>query len=175
MNFSQGHSGTEVQCESCLFAQEKALEFTKMGEIHELFVLALSLVWFARATLLRFEGHAKLLRPHPFMQKTPTPPKNARTQKFGFVLLFLPDWQQHDHPQQNRNQGELKVTELKVTEKAQNADFRRKPQLFADSPLLLEIEAFGGRRRKPKIFAQKTAGNRRLGSVTLGPSPLARP
>ena len=70
----------------------------------------------------------------------------------------------------------------KVSEKAQNADFRRKPQIFADSPLLLENQAFGlqGRRRpqktadfrrKPKIFA----GNRRLGSVTLGASPLARP
>ena len=63
---------------------------------------------------------------------------------------------------------------------AQNADFRRKPQIFADSPLLLEIQAMGGR-RKPQIFAvnrrflQKTAGNRRLGSVTLGASPLARP
>ena len=74
-----------------------------------------------------------------------------------------------------KNQGELKVTE-----KAQNADFRRKPQIFADSPLLLEIPAFGGRRkpqktadfrRKPQIFA----GNRRLGSVTLGASPSARP
>ena len=68
----------------------------------------------------------------------------------------------------------------KVTERAQNADFRRKPQIFADSPLLLEIPAFGGR-RKPQIFAgnrrfsQKTAGNRRLGSVTLGASPLAWP
>ena len=50
MNFSQGHSGTKVQCESCLFSQGKAPEFTKKGEIHELFVLALSLVWFARAT-----------------------------------------------------------------------------------------------------------------------------
>ena len=50
MNFSQGHSGTKVQCESCLFSQGKAPEFTKMGEIHELFVLALSLVWFAGAT-----------------------------------------------------------------------------------------------------------------------------
>ena len=28
----------------------KTPEFTKMGEIHELFVLALSLVWFAGAT-----------------------------------------------------------------------------------------------------------------------------
>ena len=50
MNFSQGHSRTKVQCESCLFSQGKTPEFTKMGEIHELFVLALSLVWFARAT-----------------------------------------------------------------------------------------------------------------------------
>ena len=77
-----------------------------------------------------------------------------------------------------------------MTERAQNADFRRKRETFADSPLLLEIPAFGGRRkpqktadfrRKPQIlaenrrFSQKTAGNRRLGSVTLGASPLARP
>ena len=51
MNFLQGHSGTKVRCESCLFSQAKTPEFTKMGEIHELFVLALSLVWFAGATL----------------------------------------------------------------------------------------------------------------------------
>ena len=50
MNFLQGHFGTKVQCESCLFSQRKTPEFTKMGEIHELFVLALSLVWFAGAT-----------------------------------------------------------------------------------------------------------------------------
>ena len=50
VNFSQGHSGTKVQCESCLFSEGKTPEFTKMGEIHELFVLALSLVWFAGAT-----------------------------------------------------------------------------------------------------------------------------
>ena len=50
MNFSQGHSGTKVQCESCLFSQGKAPEFTKMGEIHELSVLPLSLVWFAGPT-----------------------------------------------------------------------------------------------------------------------------
>ena len=37
MNFSQGHSGTKFQCESCLFSQGKTPEFTKMGEIHELF------------------------------------------------------------------------------------------------------------------------------------------
>ena len=50
MNFSQGHSGTKVQCEPCLFSQGKTPEFTKMGEIHELFVLTLFLVWFAGAT-----------------------------------------------------------------------------------------------------------------------------
>ena len=59
-----------------------------------------------------------------------------------------------------------------MTENAQNADFRRKPQIFADSPLLREIEAFGGRRkpqetadfrRKPKIFAE----NRRLPLIGL--------
>ena len=32
------------------FPREKTSEFTKMGEIHELFVLPLSLVWFAGAT-----------------------------------------------------------------------------------------------------------------------------
>ena len=70
-----------------------------------------------------------------------------------------------------------------MTERAQNPDFRRKPQIFADSPFLLEIPAFGEGagfsqktadfRRKPKIAAE----NRRKpqGSVTLGPSPLARP
>ena len=50
MNFSGGHSGTKIQCESCLFSQGKTPEFTKMGEIYELFVLALFLVWFAGAT-----------------------------------------------------------------------------------------------------------------------------
>ena len=60
----------------------------------------------------------------------------------------------------------------KVTERVQNADFRRKLQIFAVLPLLLEIQAFGGRR---KPASQKSAGNRRLGSVTLGPSLLARP
>ena len=51
MNFSQGHSGTEVRdVNRALFSYGKTPEFTKMGEIHELFVLALSLVWFAGAT-----------------------------------------------------------------------------------------------------------------------------
>ena len=35
-----------------------------------------------------FEGHTELFGPRPFMWKTPTPPANVRTQKFGFVLFF---------------------------------------------------------------------------------------
>ena len=51
MNFSQGAFRNKSSiCESCLFSQGKTPEFRKMGEIHELFVLALSLVWFAGAT-----------------------------------------------------------------------------------------------------------------------------
>ena len=57
-----------------------------------------------------------------------------------------------------------------MTEKAQNAEFRRKPQIFADSPLLLEIVAFGGC-RKPQIFAENRRkpqiGLRHLRSVTF--------
>ena len=65
-----------------------------------------------------------------------------------------------------------------MTERAQNADFRRKPQIFADSPFLLEIPAFGGKpqifadfRWKPKIFAENRRkaqiGLRHLRSVTF--------
>ena len=50
MTFSRGQARTKVQCEMHLFSQGKTPEFTKMGEIHEHFVLALSLVWFAGAT-----------------------------------------------------------------------------------------------------------------------------
>ena len=55
-----------------------------------------------------------------------------------------------------------------MTERAQNADFRRKPQIFVDSPFLLEIQAFEGR-RKP----QKTADVRRKPQETAdwAPSP----
>ena len=43
-------TGTKVRCEPRLFSQGKTPEFTKMSEIHELCVLALSSIWFARAT-----------------------------------------------------------------------------------------------------------------------------
>ena len=71
-----------------------------------------------------------------------------------------------------------------MTERTQNADFRRKPQIFSQiRPFSWKFQHLegAGNRRKPQIFAgnrrfsQKTAGNRRLGSVTLGLSPLARP
>ena len=50
-----------------------------------------------------------------------------------------------------------------MTETAQNTDFRRKPQIFADSPFLLEIPAFGGRRKpqKTRRFSQETENFRR--------------
>ena len=52
MNFSQGHSGTKVRdVNRACFPKEKRPEFTKNGRnSNELFVLALSLVWFAGAT-----------------------------------------------------------------------------------------------------------------------------
>ena len=51
MSFSQGHSGTKVQyVNRACFPKENTRIHTKTGEIHELFVLALSLVWFAGAT-----------------------------------------------------------------------------------------------------------------------------
>ena len=58
---------------------------------------------------------------------------------------------------------------------SQNHKTRPKTQTFADSPLLLEIQAFEGRRkpqkttdfrRKPKILAENRR-NPRLGSVTI--------
>ena len=49
--FAGAFSGTEVQLVTkVLDFLRKTPEFTKMGEIHELFVLALSLVWFVGAT-----------------------------------------------------------------------------------------------------------------------------
>ena len=72
-----------------------------------------------------------------------------------------------------------------MRESAKNADFRRKPPIFADSPLLLEISAFGGRRkpqktedfrRKPQIFAENRRfsqiGLRHLRSVTFSSAPV---
>ena len=73
----------------------------------------------------------------------------------------------------------------KVTEKAQNAAFRRKPQIFADSPL--EIQAFGGHRkpqktadfrRKSQTFAENRRkpqiGLRHLRCVTFSSAPFLR-
>ena len=53
MNFSQGHSGKKVHfCEfrACFPKEKHRNSHKKMCEIHELFVLALSLGWFAGAT-----------------------------------------------------------------------------------------------------------------------------
>ena len=63
-----------------------------------------------------------------------------------------------------------------MTESAQNADPRRKPQIFADSPLVLEIPTFGVFRRKPKTFAENRRkpqiGLCRLRPVTFSSAPL---
>ena len=72
----------------------------------------------------------------------------------------------------------LKGDGTKVTGRAQNADFRRKPQILADSPLLLEIQAFGGC-RKPQKTADRAANHRKLQiglrhlrSVTFSSAPI---
>ena len=67
MNFCWGHSGTKVRCESRLFSRGKTPEFTKMGEIHELLVLALSWLWFAGATPEKISATAtKIMFPQVF-------------------------------------------------------------------------------------------------------------
>ena len=50
-----------------------------------------------------------------------------------------------------------------MTERAQKADFRRKPQIFTDSPLPLEFPAFGGCRifAENRRFSQETEDFRR--------------
>ena len=48
--FRRGIPEQKFNVNRACFPKEKTPEFTKMGEIHELFVLALSLVWFAGAT-----------------------------------------------------------------------------------------------------------------------------
>ena len=37
---------------------------------------------------LAFEGHTEVFGPHPFTLKTPTPPENIRTKKFGLGGLY---------------------------------------------------------------------------------------
>ena len=78
MDFSQGHSGTKVQYESCLFSKGKNTRIhRKMGEIHELFVLALSLVWFAGATP-EFRGPLASHDSNPYPPYPPYPNLEGR-------------------------------------------------------------------------------------------------
>ena len=97
----------------------------------------------------------------------------SKKKQFPFALTQARKWNFcHKNPGDGTN----------VTERAQNTDFRRKPHIFADSPVSWKFKHLegAGNRRRPQIFAgnrrvsQKTTGNRRLGSVTLGPSPLVR-
>ena len=68
-------------------------------------------------------------------------------------------------------QGALKGTELRVTERAQNADFRRKPQIFADSPFSWKFQHLEG--AENRRFSQKTEDFRRKLQETAdwAPSP----
>ena len=86
MNFSQGHSRTKVQCESCLFSQGKTPEFTKMGEIHELFVLGLFLVLFAGATPESFE---KVFRPGAPQKSEKSLEKGPKSLQKGTHIVFF--------------------------------------------------------------------------------------
>ena len=83
MNFPRGHSRTKVRCESRLFSQEQTPEFTKKGEIHELFVLALSSVWFAGAT-----PDSKGCFPEWCVQRVVRLRKSRRPPKYLKALVF---------------------------------------------------------------------------------------
>ena len=72
----------------------------------------------------------------------------SRARKKGSLRKGSFSWR--ELPGQEADLGALKGTE----ERAQNADFRRKLQIFADSPPLLEIQAFGGRRKSKLIFGK---------------------
>ena len=87
MNFSQGHSGTKVQCESCLSSQGKNTRIHKKSEIHELFVLALSLVWFAGATPERI--FLILVRyPQENKHEIPSDRKLLLTKNYSETIVF---------------------------------------------------------------------------------------
>ena len=50
MNLSRGHSGQKFDVNRACFPKDKHQKSHRNGEIHELFVLTLSLIWFAGAT-----------------------------------------------------------------------------------------------------------------------------
>ena len=72
----------------------------------------------------------------------------------------------------NPFEGELKVTDLRWQREP-------KPQIFADSHFSWRFKHLEGtgkpKKFRPKIFEENRRKLRRLGSITFGPSPLARP
>ena len=68
MNFSQGHSGAKFNVNRACFPRKNTRIHTKMGEIHELFVLALFLVWFAGATPDFFRIESNIFEDSPVLQ-----------------------------------------------------------------------------------------------------------
>ena len=71
MNFSQGHSGTKVQCESCLFPKEKHQNLQKWAKFMNFSFWPFLWFWFARATphsshcLFRLPIHRSVCPCHP--------------------------------------------------------------------------------------------------------------
>ena len=61
MNFSQGHSETKVQCESCLFSWGKTPENSQKWAKFMKFSFWRFLVWFARATPEYGEGKKRMM------------------------------------------------------------------------------------------------------------------
>ena len=102
----------------------------------------------------------------PPLSWRPSPLDQAMRQKKSQTKMCLSTWSV-------LSLAELKVTELRWQRAPRTqifAENRRFSQIRPFSWKLQHVEGAGNRR-----FSQKTAGNRRLGSVTLGPSPLARP
>ena len=116
----------------------------------------LTSVWWSKTPYQNFV----LLSSYDFLKRGRS--KHGRTQKRTKTSKCK-------HTKEHRNgnicySGRAKADGPKVTERAQNADFRRKPQIFAESPLLLEIPAFGGRPEtaESRRFSQKTEDFRHL-------------
>ena len=112
------------------------------------------------------------------------PSKPRETKLFGGISRDFAgtSW---GHPKSLRKKSlcSMLVPYLGVGDKRapfERALYFRKPQIFADSPFSWKFQHLegAGNRRKPQIFAENRRFSqdfRRLDSVTLGPSPLARP
>ena len=147
MNFSQGHSGTKVRyVNRACFLRKNTRILTKMGEIHELFVLALSLVWFAGATpdsgCRRLRGvELKGVSRHDL--KPPKPPNIQNPHGCLLVLYFAED-KQKEGKVLSRTSETVKTTKtvMKATPLIKlnsTPPFLRHPDLFSESSKGVQI------------------------------------